>query len=298
MSIEQKLAEQMVNENARLREENEELIGLNEGMNSLVNRVDALGGIEAIEQKINQINESRVLQDGEEEILESFTNIVENYGGLEAIEETLNSHNSFIEQYGSLEDVSEALAESKTHLTKLSNFVKVHGSLEEVSESMSALEQRMPSIEEGLKSANRAEEFFNEYGSPEEISEALTRAAALLGAKVDEINEAKLSEVCESFGITAEKAHDLMEKHSLDMSGLADLCESLGMKPKDPAEKLEDIQEHRTPSTRPTCGLMKSMVSGSSFLKRDSAEDISESVDEDQPQKQPRHSSRFSRMIS
>lgn len=276
MSLEAQLAEQMVNENNRLKGENAELMDLNESMVELQRQVEELGGIQAIQEAL-AAPKGKVMAEGEEEILESFTAIVENYGGMDQVNEALGAHHAFIEKHESLEKVEEALGAAAGKLNQVAEFVQEHGSLEEVSEAMSAIEGRMPKIEEGLLNARAAEEFQAKHGSFEQIEEALGRATEILGAQAAAKGEEAFTAVCESYGLTPEKARGLMEKHDLGLDGLGDLCESFGMTAK---EVQEEINESAAPAEKQGAHLMKSMVSGSTFLYSQVEEDVNESVEE------------------
>lgn len=236
------LAEQMVNENRRLSTENQELLQINESHNQLQLRVEALGGMEAIEEALKGL----VRNEEEEAILESFTRNIEQFGSLEVIQESLQQYSDFTDKHGALSKVEEALIGSKTHLQDLADFVKENGSLQEVSESLKKVEDRLPRINEGLELARDAREFQEKFGTFEQIEEALTRSVNLLGLQARRAKAAKMQGICESLGLTEDKARDLMTKHKVDINGLKDLCESFGVVKKEG----EDINEskHQSPA--------------------------------------------------
>lgn len=236
------LSELMVNENRRLSTENQDLLQLNEAHNVMAARVLELGGLDAIEEALKKV----VASDQEVEILESFTRSIEEFGSLEVIQESLHQFSDFTEKHGPLSKVEEALVGSKTHLQDLADFVKENGSLQEVSESLKKVEDRLPRINEGLELARTAREFQEKFGTFEQIEEALTRSVNLLGLQARRAKAAKMQGICESLGLTEDRARDLMTKHKVDINGLKDLCESFGVVKKEG----EDINEskHQSPA--------------------------------------------------
>lgn len=288
------LSELMVNENRRLSTENQDLLQLNEAHNVMAARVLELGGLDAIEEALKKV----VASDQEVEILESFTRSIEEFGSLEVIQESLHQFSDFTEKHGPLSKVEEALVGSKTHLQDLADFVKENGSLQEVRESLKKVEDRLPRINEGLELARDAREFQEKFGTFEQIEEALTRSVAVLGVQARKAKAAKLSSICESLGLTTDKAHELMSKHKVDINGLRDLCESFGgIKAEDKGADINEAKVTKAPEKG---------VRGQHFLNmtRDrnvqgEGEDVNESKKvEDQKKRDPfRSKTRLERMV-
>lgn len=270
--LQQALAEQLVGENKRLTIENQELTSVNESMSEAMRRIEALGGLDAIEASMSTINESK----GHEDIVESYTRLIENFGSQDLIEESLSTVRTFTEKHGSFENIEEALNASHATLQTLKDFQDQYGPLSEVSESLNQIEDRLPRIRDSLEELNEAKAFQEKFGSFAQIEEALNKSFAILRhhQRLREVRE--LDSVCESYGLTVVRAKDLMRKHKVKLNGLVDLCESFGMK-KAEDKGTTDINENKQKGPRYGRGDLTRVMTGEKFLNSGAAVDIDES---------------------
>lgn len=189
------MAKLIVEENQRLRKENEDLLQVNEELKTQVSSATA------------QINESKLTGTQEQRLAEL---------------------DRFEEAHGALADVETSLSQALQISESVTAFTKKHGPLKQVDESLRKLSLRMDHIQESMKLADQAHALMEQHGSLESIGEALTASAPIVEAYAKSKTKIAFRNLCASHNISESRALAMMEKGNLNLSQLGNILESMG----------------------------------------------------------------------
>lgn len=187
-------AQALINENRRLRADNQALLEANESLQSQL-------------KSGASINESLQISEADKQKLAALA--------------------KFEEAHGPLDKAGKALTAAASICESVQVFTKKHGSLKEVDESLRKLAGRMDYIQESIALANRAEGLMERHGSLESIEEALVASRPIVEAYAKASQGTKLKNVCLAHNISESKAVAMMKKGNLTLGQLSDILESM-----------------------------------------------------------------------
>lgn len=202
------MAQLIIDENRRLKNENQQLLTLNEELQTKV------------DQNLTLIGESKV------------------HGT--AADARLKALQKFEESHGTLAQVEKALMASEKINESLVTFVQKHGPLTQVDESLRKLSLRMDHIQESMTLADQASAFMQKHGSLESIGEALTASAPIVEAYAAAKGRVALRNLCVAHSISESKATGMMQKGNLTLRQLSNILESVD---DDEKEDEDDVDE-------------------------------------------------------